>query len=88
MVTSIKHITDREMEVAELISECLTNKGIASKLGISEQTVKNHVQSIALKLGFDNEQKHPRMCIFDWVVRNRKQEKNTKVHVIYFIEEF
>ncbi len=44
-------LTDRQLEVAKLVTDCLTNKEIAVKLGISEQTVKNHVNDILVRLG-------------------------------------
>lgn len=44
-------LTDREIEVLELLAEGLSNKGIAARLGISDQTVKFHVGSISGKLG-------------------------------------
>ncbi len=43
-------LTPREMEILELIIEGLSNRGIAYRLGISQQTVKNHVTSILAKL--------------------------------------
>ncbi len=47
-------LTPREMEVLELIIEGLSNKGIAYRLGISKQTVKNHVTSILAKLNLSD----------------------------------
>jgi DNA-binding NarL/FixJ family response regulator len=47
-------LTPREIEVLELLAEGLPNKGIASRLGISDQTVKFHVAAIAGKLGAAN----------------------------------
>jgi DNA-binding NarL/FixJ family response regulator len=47
-------LTPREMDVLELIIEGLSNKGIAYRLGISKQTVKNHVTSILSKLGLSD----------------------------------
>lgn len=44
-------LTPREQEVLSLISEGLSNKGIASRLGISENTAKFHVNAILNKLG-------------------------------------
>ncbi len=44
-------LSDRELEVLNLISEGQSNKLIAHSLGISEHTVKTHVASIFQKLG-------------------------------------
>jgi two-component system nitrate/nitrite response regulator NarL len=44
-------LSDREIEVLELIVEGLSNKLIAYQLSISEHTVKTHVASILAKLG-------------------------------------
>jgi len=48
--TTFSPLTNREMEILELIIEGLSNKQIAVRLGISQQTVKNHVTSILAKL--------------------------------------
>ena len=45
------HLTPREIEVLQLLSEGLGNKEIASRLNISEHTAKFHVASIMGKLG-------------------------------------
>src|SRR5437667_6428588 len=47
-------LTAREIQVLELLAEGLPNKAIAHRLGISDQTVKFHVSSIAGKLGAAN----------------------------------
>ena len=43
-------LTTREREVLKLIAEGMINKEIATKLYISEKTVKNHVSNIFRKL--------------------------------------
>ncbi|MDZ4770031.1 MAG: response regulator transcription factor [Chloroflexota bacterium] len=47
----LESLTTREMEVVTLIAEGLPNKTIARRLGISEHTVKFHVNAILTKLG-------------------------------------
>lgn len=47
-------LTRREREVLELVAQGLANKEIASRLGISERTVKFHIASIMGKLGAEN----------------------------------
>ena len=48
------HLTRREMEVLCFLSEGLPDKAIASRLGISQRTVKNHVHNILEKLHLQN----------------------------------
>ncbi|HEY7501841.1 MAG TPA: LuxR C-terminal-related transcriptional regulator [Vicinamibacterales bacterium] len=50
----VEPLTPRELEVLELLVLGLANKAIASRLGISDQTVKFHVASICGKLGAAN----------------------------------
>lgn len=47
-------VTPRELEVLPLVAEGLRNKEIAQRLGVSEQTVKNHLGNIGRKLGARN----------------------------------
>lgn len=44
-------LTFRENEVLDLLAEGLSNKQIAQRLSIQEQTVKNHVHNVLMKLG-------------------------------------
>jgi DNA-binding NarL/FixJ family response regulator len=47
-------LTRRQQQVIPLIAQGLTNKEIASQLGISEYTIKNHVHEIMRHLGADD----------------------------------
>lgn len=44
-------LSDREQEVFEAMAEGLSNKEIADKLFVSENTIKTHVSNILSKLG-------------------------------------
>ena len=46
-----KHLTNKQLEIIELVAQGLKNKEIAERLFISEQTVKNHLHLIFEKLG-------------------------------------
>ncbi|HEU6446658.1 MAG TPA: response regulator transcription factor [Gaiellaceae bacterium] len=46
-----ERLTARETEVLDLLEEGLSNKQIARRLSIQEQTAKNHVHSVLRKLG-------------------------------------
>ena len=58
--------TKRELEVAELIAEGLSNKEIAARLVISPRTAQGHVEHLLVKLGFTS-----RAQIAVWVVESR-----------------
>jgi two-component system NarL family response regulator len=49
-----ERLTAREEEVLRLLASGLTNKEIGTRLGIAENTVKNHLKSILAKLHLDN----------------------------------
>jgi DNA-binding NarL/FixJ family response regulator len=44
-------LTERERQVVQLLSEGLSNKLIADRLGISDHTAKFHVNGVMIKLG-------------------------------------
>ena len=48
---TVEHLTPREQEVLQLLAQGLSNKLIAARLGISDHTVKFHVNAILGKLG-------------------------------------
>lgn len=43
-------LTNREMQVATLVGECLTNRAIARQLSVAEKTVEMHLSNIFGKL--------------------------------------
>ena len=45
------HLTSRELQIVSAIIEGETNKAIAQRLGLSENTVKHHLTHIFDKLG-------------------------------------
>jgi DNA-binding NarL/FixJ family response regulator len=49
--TSIARLSDRERQIAFLVARGMKNKDIGAELGISENTVKRHLQSIFSKTG-------------------------------------
>lgn len=51
IVALANQLSSREKEILQLMAEGLDNKGIAKKLFIAEQTVKNYVSVIYSKLG-------------------------------------
>jgi DNA-binding NarL/FixJ family response regulator len=48
------NLTEREEELLRLLAEGLSNKSIAQKLSLSENTVKYHLKNILQKLGVHN----------------------------------
>jgi two-component system NarL family response regulator len=53
-LTPAAGMSEREVEVLQLVAEGLENNEIAVELGISAKTVKNHVSSILMKLNVSN----------------------------------
>ncbi len=50
----ITPLSPREMEILELVTRGASNKDIANRLTISEQTVKNHMTAVLRKLGVED----------------------------------
>ena len=48
---NISRLSERERQIAQLVSNGMRNRDIASELHISENTVKRHLQSIFDKTG-------------------------------------
>jgi DNA-binding NarL/FixJ family response regulator len=58
-------LTRRELEIAGLVGEGLSNREIAARLVISQRTAETHVEHILTKLGFSS-----RTQIARWVVEH------------------
>ena len=64
----VKHhmgLTRREQQLVEMIGRGLTNKEIAVTLGLSEQTIKNHIHRMLRKLGASDRLAAAEMCRTD-----------------------
>lgn len=61
----VVRLSARELEVARLVAEGLTNREIAAKLYLSERTVDGHLEHIREKLGVGT-----RAQVTAWVIRN------------------
>lgn len=58
-------LTRRQLEIARLVGDDLTNRQIAVRLYLSERTVETHVTNILNRLGFSS-----RMQISRWVAES------------------
>src|SRR5206468_5432116 len=57
-------LTRRELEIAELVAEGLTNREIAVRLTIAQRTAEGHVERVLSKFGFTS-----RAQIAAWVAQ-------------------
>jgi DNA-binding NarL/FixJ family response regulator len=44
-------LTNRQLQVLRLLAEGVTARGIASRLGLAETTVRNHIRAVLAELG-------------------------------------
>jgi DNA-binding NarL/FixJ family response regulator len=61
---SIELLSDRELQVIQLIAEGLTNQDIAEQLEISKRTVDNHISNILGKTRTNN-----RVALVRWAMQ-------------------
>lgn len=59
-------LTRRELEIAQLLAEGLSNKDIAARLVISQRTAETHVDRILSKLGFTS-----RLQVASWMAEQQ-----------------
>lgn len=57
-------LSDRELQVIELVASGLTNQDIATELAISKRTVDNHISNILTKTSTDN-----RVALVRWALQ-------------------
>jgi DNA-binding NarL/FixJ family response regulator len=57
-------LSDRELQIIDLVAAGLTNQDIAAKLEISKRTVDNHISNILTKTKTDN-----RVALVRWALQ-------------------
>jgi len=50
----ISKLSNRELEIFQMIGQCMKNKTIASKLNLSYKTIETHIEHIKRKLNFSD----------------------------------
>jgi DNA-binding CsgD family transcriptional regulator len=60
-------LSERELEIIELVAQGLTNQEIATTLMISKRTVDNHVSNVFTKTGAKN-----RVALLNWAMDHGK----------------
>jgi predicted ATPase/DNA-binding CsgD family transcriptional regulator len=66
-------ITDRQLEIAELVAQGMTNKDIAERLVLSIRTVESHIERSLIRLGFTS-----RTQLAAWVHANTTTSRTRK----------
>ncbi|MFQ6019249.1 MAG: response regulator [Dehalococcoidia bacterium] len=77
-----KVLSEREWEVLAIAAEGLSNVQIASKLMVTEHTVKFHLQNIFQKLGVTNRTEAARYYLRKDTPRNRPPRRRTSQKII------
>ncbi len=61
------NLSDRELQIVELVASGMTNQEISEKLEISKRTVDNHISNILTKTATGN-----RVALFRWALQAGK----------------
>jgi DNA-binding NarL/FixJ family response regulator len=61
------NLSERELQIVELVASGLTNQEISDKLEISKRTVDNHISNILTKTATGN-----RVALFRWALQSGK----------------
>jgi DNA-binding CsgD family transcriptional regulator len=72
-------LTERELQVIQLLGEGRSNKETAAILNISDQTVKNHISHIFAKLGVNDRTSAVLMAISNGWIKSAEHEHNKPV---------
>ncbi|MCU1374683.1 MAG: putative NarL family two-component response regulator [Actinomycetia bacterium] len=65
-------LTARELEVLELLAEGTPNHELAARMGISRNTVRNHVQNLLTKLGVHSRLEAVALATREGLLRSRR----------------
>lgn len=57
-------LSERELQIVDIVAAGLTNQEIATRLDISKRTVDNHISNILTKTGTDN-----RVALVRWALQ-------------------
>ena len=68
-------LTEREVEILQLLARGLANKDMAKKLFVSEATVKSHLSHIYTKLGVDTRTAAVAAAIDQRIIRTQDQDR-------------
>ena len=60
-------LSEREIQIVEMVAKGLTNQEIAEELDISKRTVDNHISNILTKTATGN-----RVALFRWALESGK----------------